>query len=58
MSRLTIALWGGLASVLFGTFQSSFPTNWGGPGGLLLLIVLVVAPVGWTFERFRRRRVQ
>jgi hypothetical protein len=56
MSRRTTALWGGLAGAMFGTFQSSFPVNWGGPVGLLMLIVLVIAPIAWTFEHLRRRR--
>lgn len=55
MSRLTIALWSGLAAVTFGTFQSSFPADWGGAGGLFVLIVLVILPLGWTFEYLRRR---
>ena len=58
MSRWTIALWGGLAGVTFGTFQSSFPAEWGGPVGLLVLIVLVIPPIGWTVEYLRRRRVR
>jgi len=58
MPRWTIALWSGLAGVAFGTFQSSFPADRGGPGGLLLLIVLVIVPLGWTFEHLRRRRAR
>ena len=58
MSRLSIAICGGIAATTFGLFRNSFPPEWGGQVGLLALIVVVILPLSWALRKVRLAKVR
>lgn len=53
MSKMSIAIWGGIAAMAFGLFRNSFPIEWGGQVGLLALIIAVILPLSRAIRKVR-----
>lgn len=58
MSKLSIAIWGGIGATTFGLFSNSFPPEWGGQVGLLALIAAVILPLSWALRKIRLAKVR